>query len=299
MITFWLMATLLVTLILAVLIISTLVAKESSLKNSRDAINKAYYDHRLLELVNDEEQGVISERDELVKELQQNLLADIPLKEQQKKAVVSQSSLRLLLPVIIGSMAIGTLVYAQRNNVAPIALLQDFIARYPQLLSKYNSIGLKDNELSEFALGLRDQVYRYPDNLNAWINLGEVGVELNNLHTAIQAFGHAYRLAPNNSTVEANYGRALLYSRAAEDNQLGRQLLYRALQQDPKNIDIIRIFAFTALEAKDYPQAFKYWQMWLDALPEKSPNRALIESMVEQIKKEAKIIDENKQLTDK
>lgn len=293
MITFWLMATLLVTLILVVLIVSTLAQKESGLKNSRDAINKAYYDHRLQELVNDEEQGVINQRDELVKELQQNLLADIPLQEQQQIAVVAQSSWRLLLPVIIASMAICTLVYAQRNNVGPIALWQDAIARYPQLLSKYNSIGIEGTELSEFALGLRDQVYRHPDDLPAWINLGEVGIELNNLPTAMQAFGHAYRLAPNNSTVQANYGRALLYSRAAEDHQLGRQLLYRALQQDPKNIAVIKIFAFTALEAQDYPQAFKYWQMWLDALPEKSANRELIEKMVEQLKKQAKTIDES------
>ncbi len=44
---------------------------------TRDALNKAFYQDRLSELEQDEQQGVVAERPELVKELQQNLLNDI------------------------------------------------------------------------------------------------------------------------------------------------------------------------------------------------------------------------------
>lgn len=51
---------------------------ENKRVTTRDELNKAIYRDRLSELAEDEAQGVIAERPELVKELQQNLLTDIP-----------------------------------------------------------------------------------------------------------------------------------------------------------------------------------------------------------------------------
>lgn len=51
---------------------------------TRDALNKAFYQDRLSELEQDEQQGVVAERPELVKELQQNLLNDIPSKRRRR-----------------------------------------------------------------------------------------------------------------------------------------------------------------------------------------------------------------------
>ncbi len=60
------------------MVIPVIRKNENKRVTTRDELNKAIYRDRLSELAEDEAQGVIAERPELVKELQQNLLTDIP-----------------------------------------------------------------------------------------------------------------------------------------------------------------------------------------------------------------------------
>lgn len=73
---------------------------------TRDALNKAFYQDRLSELEQDEQQGVVAERPELVKELQQNLLNDIPVEQAEQAKPINRWALvpgvLLLLAVTVG-----------------------------------------------------------------------------------------------------------------------------------------------------------------------------------------------------
>ncbi len=79
---------------------------ENKRVTTRDELNKAIYRDRLSELAEDEAQGVIAERPELVKELQQNLLTDIP---QQLGEVKNPINRWVLLPgvVVLVVVAVG------------------------------------------------------------------------------------------------------------------------------------------------------------------------------------------------
>jgi len=81
---FWL--TIVVMLIIALaLFLVPVMRRDKAEHTSRDALNKVFYQHRLSELEQDEEQGVVDERPQHIRELQENLLSDIP-EEQQRAA---------------------------------------------------------------------------------------------------------------------------------------------------------------------------------------------------------------------
>lgn len=75
---FWLIVIISLAVAGALLVIPVIRKNENKRVTTRDELNKAIYRDRLSELAEDEAQGVIAERPELVKELQQNLLTDIP-----------------------------------------------------------------------------------------------------------------------------------------------------------------------------------------------------------------------------
>jgi cytochrome c-type biogenesis protein CcmI len=75
---FWLIIIVLLVGAAALLVVPAMRHSGKSTAASRDTLNKAFYQDRLHELEQDEQQGVVAERPELVKELQQNLLNDIP-----------------------------------------------------------------------------------------------------------------------------------------------------------------------------------------------------------------------------
>ena len=69
-------------------------------------VEQGFYQDRLSELEQDEQQGVVAERPELVKELQQNLLNDIPVEQAAQAKPINRWALvpgvLLLLAVTVG-----------------------------------------------------------------------------------------------------------------------------------------------------------------------------------------------------
>ncbi|CCP07927.1 putative cytochrome c-type biogenesis protein [Erwinia amylovora MR1] len=67
----------------------------SASANDRDTLNQRFYHQRLRELEDDEAQGVVDDRPEMVRELQLALLMDIP---ERSPVIQRQVSRRVLLP---------------------------------------------------------------------------------------------------------------------------------------------------------------------------------------------------------
>ncbi len=74
---FWLCIVVMLVIALALFIVPVLRGDRRE-HTTRDALNKAFYHHRLSELEEDEAQGVVDERPAHIQELQENLLTDIP-----------------------------------------------------------------------------------------------------------------------------------------------------------------------------------------------------------------------------
>lgn len=287
MIVFGLAAVLLLVIACAIFVIPLVNKPKPVPTTSRDSINKAYYNYRLNELDEDEQQGVVAERDELVKELQQNLLVDIP--EQSQETIKEKPvSMMVILTGVFLLVAITVFSYVKTGGYEQVEYLQKAEADYPQLREKYNANSLSDAEVRRFALALRARIFDRFENVEDLLILGEMGMRLNSYPIASQAFSHAYRLDPNNPNAQSFYGYlTLMYAQNDSQASFALGLLNKSLEQNPDNLFVIKALAFYALESKDTNMMLYYWNMWLEKLPEDAPNRAMVVSTLEHVKKMA------------
>ena len=249
----------------------------------RDDINKQYYHSRLDELNEDAQQGIVGQHDELVKELQQNLLVDIPETQLQQAENQSNNAIVIILGVIT-IVAITLVSYAKTGGIKQVVHMQEVESNYPVLLTKFELGKISPQELQDFVLALRSRVFDRPNGLDDLLMLGEAGMQLNSYPIASQAFAHAYKLDPNNPDVLSFHGYiTLMYAQTEGETRLGLALLNQALKQNPNNLFVIKALAFYSLESKETNMMLYYWNMWLEKLPADSPNREMVMSTLNYI----------------
>ncbi|KFK93835.1 MULTISPECIES: c-type cytochrome biogenesis protein CcmI [unclassified Serratia (in: enterobacteria)] len=281
---FWLMVIVLLVGAAALLVIPTLRQSKESAAASRDALNKAFYQDRLSELEQDEQQGVVAERPEMVKELQQNLLNDIPGQQEEHARPISRWA---LVPgvALLAVVAVG--LYLKTGGLDQVKAWHQVESQMPELRQRVadeRAQPLTKEEIARLGLGLRTALQDDDRNINDWMMLGRVGMALNNATTATQAFAHAYRLEPNNMDVRLGYAEVLTRSSDPQDNQQATEMLRKMAAEDHTNLRVFSLLAFNAFEQENYPQAIAAWQVMLKLLPADDPRIQVIKRSIEQAK---------------
>lgn len=234
---------------------------------SRDQLNTLFFERRLDELADEEAQGTVSEREVHIEELQQNLLADVPVPTpvdaRRMKSVVLLPGVVLLLVVTLG-------FYAWTGGAGQWLGWQRTVDEMPALRARImdpHARQLAPDELANFAIGLRASLQNQPENLQDWLILGRLGVVLNDAPMATQAFERAYQLAPKDPAVKMDYAEVLARSNDPGDNQAGNQLLTAIVKQQPDNVQALNLLAWSDYQLNNYPQAIALWQHLLSLLP--------------------------------
>lgn len=264
---FWLIVIILLAVAGALLVIPALRKETNSPATTRDELNKAIYQDRLSELAEDEAQGVVEQRPELIQELQQNLLTDIP---QQSDEAASPINRWVLLPGVVILVVIAVGLYLKTGGLAQVQAWHQVEAQMPELRARVaneRAEPLTMEEVARLGLGLRTSLQQDTGNVNDWMMLGRVGMALNNATTATQAFAKAYQLAPDNEDVRLGYAEVLTRSNDPQDNQLATQMLRSMVGQDHTNLRAMSLLAFNAFEQGDFKQAIGAWEVMLKLLP--------------------------------
>lgn len=254
---------------------------------TRDALNKAFYQDRLSELEQDEQQGVVAERPELVKELQQNLLNDIPVEQAEQAKPINRWA---LVPGVLLLLAVTVGFYLKTGGLAQVLDWRLVQAQMPELrerVSNERAKPLSMEEIARLGLGLRTELQQDDRNINDWMMLGRVGMALNNSTTATQAFAHAYQLDPNSLEVRLGYAEVLTRSNDPEDNKQATQLLRRMIAENHSDPRVLSLLAFNAFEQGDFKQAIGAWQVMLQLLPANDPRAEVIKRSIAQAKAQA------------
>ncbi|BEM49335.1 MULTISPECIES: c-type cytochrome biogenesis protein CcmI [Serratia] len=254
---------------------------------TRDALNKAFYQDRLSELEQDEQQGVVAERPELVKELQQNLLNDIPVEQAEQAKPINRWA---LVPGVLLLLAVTVGFYLKTGGLAQVLDWRLVQAQMPELrerVSNERAKPLSMEEIARLGLGLRTELQQDDRNINDWMMLGRVGMALNNATTATQAFAHAYQLDPNSLEVRLGYAEVLTRSNDPEDNKQATQLLRRMIAENHSDPRVLSLLAFNAFEQGDFKQAIGAWQVMLQLLPANDPRAEVIKRSIAQAKAQA------------
>ncbi|WP_431225591.1 c-type cytochrome biogenesis protein CcmI [Serratia sp. L9] len=281
---FWLIIIVLLVGAAALLVVPAMRQGKESEAASRDTLNKAFYQDRLSELEQDEEQGVVAERPELVKELQQNLLNDIPGQQQEPARPINRWA---LLPGVVVLVVVAVGFYLKTGGLAQVTAWHQVESQMPELRARVaneRAAPLSMEEIARLGLGLRTALQADDRNINDWMMLGRVGMALNNATTATQAFAQAYRLDPSNMEVRLGYAEVLTRSGDPEDNKQATEMLRKMVAEDHTNLRVLSLLAFNSFEQGDFQQAIGAWQVMLKLLPADDQRIEVIKRSIEQAK---------------
>ncbi|TQI81496.1 cytochrome c-type biogenesis protein CcmI [Serratia fonticola] len=281
---FWLIIIVLLLGTAALLVVPAMRQGKEGEAASRDTLNKAFYQDRLDELEQDEEQGVVAERPEMVKELQQNLLNDIPGQQEEPPRPINRWA---LVPGVMVLVVVAVGFYLKTGGLAQVMAWHQVESQMPELrerVANERAKPLSMEEIARLGLGLRTSLQNDDRNINDWMMLGRVGMALNNATTATQAFAHAYRLDPNNMEVRLGYAEVLTRSNDPEDNKQASAMLRKMVAEDHTNLRVLSLLAFNAFEQGDYQQAIGAWQVMLKLLPADDQRIEVIKRSIEQAK---------------
>ena len=287
------MAVFLITMLLLLLVACVLFLaagwrQREARGDARDSLNTHFYQQRLAELTQDEEQGVIADRAVMERELQQTLLSDIP--PASETHAHSSSRRWVLLPGLIVLIVVSVASYLKTGGLTQLSGWMQIQEDYPALRAQVmdpHARPLTLEQLSRLQLGLRSQLQSEPDNPGGWAMLGRLGMVLNDATTARQAFERALQLAPNNMALKQDYAEVLTRSGDPQDNRQAGLLLKDLLKQHPQNIRTLSLLAYNAFEQQQYSQAIDSWEALLHALPTDDPRRDDIARSIEQAKTDA------------
>ena len=254
----------------------------------RNTLNKVFYQQRLQDLKQDEEQGVVAERAEMVRELQQNLLTDIP--ESSENVAKRPLSRWVLLPGVLAIVLISGGFYLKTGGLLQVMHWQQVQKDFPSLTARIMDPKAKQltmSELADLGLGIRTELQKDPQNFNNWMILGRLGMVQNNAEQASQAFAQALKLQPENMDVKLSYAEVLSRSADPADNRQAEDMLDEMVKGDANNVRLRGLMAFNAFNQQQYDKAISNWQKMLTLLPAGDSRIAMIQQGIAQAKSNA------------
>lgn len=277
MIGFWLTIIVLLLISSALLIIPALRKPNDKDETSRDAINKAYYQQRLNELSDDEDQGVVTDRETLVAELQHNLLEDIP--EGQSQAAQAPFNKMSLVPGVLLLVVVSLGLYLNTGGLAQVMQWQQVMKEMPELRQRADSGQLSSPEdIARFGLGLRTNLLSDPTNVRDWTMLGLAGLKLGDGGMALQSYEKAYTLSPNDAYIQIIYAKLLTRSNDPNDIKDAAKILKKMIAADPNNVDALSALAMNAFGQGDFNQAIAAWEKVIALSPADAKGLDVIKS---------------------
>jgi len=248
--------------------------------------NKSVYESRMLELVEDHKQGLLTEKDlaNAERELKKAFVTDVHDPDEQ--VTMKPASIVWVMAVVILS-ALALYIWAgswQQQRQADQALAQ--LEERSQRLLGDSSGRVEPEEMMLFALGLRQRLEAQP-NAGAWSLYGRIMLQLGQLDEGVEAFEQSRRLAPNNVSNLMFYAQSLILS--GSDNDLARAagFVRTILEEDRTNVEALGLLGVIAYDRGDYERASQAWELTLRLLDEDDPRKASIENSLADAKARA------------
>lgn len=277
---FWIAITFM-TLIVGIVAFYPLLKKNKHIDTTkRDNLNKAFYFDRLKEVENETNEGVIDDPEQTKLELQQNLLDDIP----ETAHAMQNEKLKLGKAWFVSLILfVGGISFAIYSNVgswfssAMLDVTHQKLDYFYERLKTEDKNPLSTEEMNQFAMALRVDLQKNPNDDQKWYMLGQIDIALDDGQLAHDAFSKAAQLKPENLTYKLSHAQLLLFSEAKEDKTQGEALLKDIIRKDHTNFNALSLLAFHSFEKEDFKMAAMTWGMMLKLLPDENPRKVTVE----------------------
>ncbi|WP_436323161.1 c-type cytochrome biogenesis protein CcmI [Vibrio cidicii] len=278
---FWLSTVALSVLACVMIALPLIKRKENNDDILRDELNKAFYKDRLSELQEETSEGLVVDQQELIADLKQSLLDDIP--SQMDKMQSRISSTAVIIPSVLLTIVLSYGLYIKFGAYQEVEAWYQVSANLPELSKKLMSSTaepLSDEEMQDLTLALRTRLHYQPQDSTGWLLLGRIALANRDISTAIDAMRKAYDIQPKDADVKLGYAQALMLSPDEMDQANARSILGELVQQDYVDLRVFSLLAFDAFERQDFAAAVKYWSIMQQMIgPEDSRYEMLTRSI--------------------
>ncbi len=175
-----------------------------------------------LELAEETDEGLVESQDDLISDLKQSLLDDIPGDKKQKETHVSP--IAVLIPSVILTVVLSYGLYYKFGASQDVVKWQEVNDNLPELSKKLMSAAsepLSDDEMADLSLALRTRLHYQPEDSTGWLLLGRIALANRDVTTSIDAMEKAYKLEPKDPDVQLGYAQALMLSQGRDGSSNG------------------------------------------------------------------------------
>ncbi|MGC9461607.1 c-type cytochrome biogenesis protein CcmI, partial [Vibrio genomosp. F10] len=184
---FWVASVLLILFGCLMIALPAIKQKANNDQILRDELNKALYKDRLSELAVETEEGLVDNEQELVSDLKQSLLDDVPTGSDRNR-VSSISPMTFVVPSVLLVIVLSYGVYAKFGSMDKVIEWNEVTNTLPELSKKLmnpDGVTLTDDEMDDLTLGLRSRLHVEPNDATGWLLLGRIALANRDVETAI------------------------------------------------------------------------------------------------------------------
>ncbi len=261
---------------------------KESLNPNANALRIDSYFARLQELQDEIDNGKLNQKDydSAVIEQKRLLLNELsPLQQQSIKGSKRTFSLSAALFLV----SFCGVFYYVTGNFHLLTQWQQATENLPELGKRavlQQGEPLSNNEMQQFALGLRTQLAEQGDDEMAWFLLGRIVMQLNDFDMAEQAFQKVLDMNPNNVNALLSYSQALLFEGSESSVTKAAKMLSQVLAIEPSNLDAVSLLALIAYERKDWLEAKTAFELLLSAINESDSRYAMLQQRLQEVESE-------------
>jgi len=150
------------------------------------------------------------------------------------------------------------------------------------LLEKRDNIQ-ESVSLSESIIYLESYLENNPKDSESWKMLGLAKFNLGEFPSSIKSFEKAVAINPDDVELLLQYAGLLVAMQDDSFVDKTKSIIERALKIDPQSIHALYLSGVIAVNQSDIIAAKKFWQKALYLMPEKDPDREIIEQAIKMI----------------
>ncbi|MGO2419965.1 c-type cytochrome biogenesis protein CcmI [Vibrio casei] len=288
MMAFWIGTALLLVVSCILIVYPLLNPKEIDEATQRDDLNKAFYKDRLAELESEDQAGIVGNKSDLVTDLKQLLLDDIP--DSKSDAKVSAEKVKwMTIPVILFMIILSYGMYAMYGAQDKVSHWTNVASNLPELSKKLmnpNGVQLTDQEMNDLTLGLRTRLQSTPNDATGWVLLGRIGLANRDIETAIGALTRADKITPDNPEIMLSLSQALLFSADQVDLDRAKDILNYLMHQPKVDLRVYSLLAFNAYNDGNYGKAIEFWKKLQAQIGQDDSRYAMLERSINTAQRE-------------
>ncbi len=277
MVAFWILATLMTLLALAVVLVPLLRARAAAGPSARDVALEVLRGQRS-EIESDIAAGQLpaDARAEAMEELVARAGEDLATRESDAPRVETR---RPWIAAIAAGVAIPALAFGLYAAVGTPS------ASDPKTLAAQPSPD--DKQILGMVESLARKVRERPDDAKGWALLARSMAALGRFQESADAYEHLAKLQPNDPDVLADWADSLGMAQGRTLLGRPREIVEKALAIDPAHQKALALAATAAMDAGDFAGALTYWQRVAATMPPGSPDAAQVEQIIAEVRSRA------------